>query len=90
MTSALDITEAVKPPRSVFVNFPLGHQTGKPHEPDLQRSIVRDALRAMETIDSPGTIVTLPYVWDEYDDSWEDREYRRGYLRAYTRNDSPP
>jgi hypothetical protein len=63
MTSALDITEAVKPPRSVFVNFPLGHQTGKPHQPELQRSILRDAFHALETIATPGTIVTLPYAF---------------------------
>ncbi len=88
MTSALDITQAVKPPRSVFVNFPLGHQTGKPHQPELQRSIILDAFRALETIATPGTIVTLPYVWDDSDDSWEDREYRPGYLTPYTRAES--
>ena len=90
MTSALDITQAVKPPRSVFVNFPLGHQTGKPHQPELQRSIVRDAIQALGTIATPGTIVTLPYVWDETDDSWEDGEYRPGYLPPYTRTRSRP
>ena len=86
MTSALDVTQTVKPPRSVFVNFPLGHQTGKPHQPELQRSIVLDALRALETMTIPGTIVTLPYVWDEKDDSWEDKDYRPcGFLPEYTR-----
>ena len=90
MTSALDITQAVKPPRSVFVNFPLGHQTGKPHQPDLQRSIVEDAFRALESITTPGTIVMLTYVWDETDDSWEDGEYRPGYLRPYTRSEPTP
>ena len=88
MTSALDITRAVKPPRSVFVNFPLGHQTGKPHQPELQRSIVMDAFHALETMTEPGAIVTLPYVWDEEDDSWEDTEYRPGYLRPYARTES--
>jgi hypothetical protein len=85
MTSALDITEAVKPPRSVFVNFPLGHQTGKPHQPELQRSILRDAFHALETIATPGTIVTLPYAWDDKGDGWEDLEYRPGYLLPYSR-----
>ncbi|MGO9452878.1 MAG: hypothetical protein ACLQDV_17855 [Candidatus Binataceae bacterium] len=80
MTSALDITRAVKPPRAVFVNFPLGHQTGKPNQPDLQRQIVRDALRAFETIKSPGTIIELPYVWDANDRSWEALDYTKGWL----------
>ena len=85
MTSALDITQSVRPPRSVFVNFPLGHQTGKPQEPGLQRSILLDGLRALETISTPGDIVRLPYVWDERDGSWEDSDYRPGYLPPYTR-----
>jgi hypothetical protein len=80
MTSALDITQAVKPPRAVFVNFPLGHQTGKPHQPDLQRAIVRDALAAFTTIDQPGTIVELPYVWDPNDRGWEETEYTGDFL----------
>ena len=88
MTSALDITQAVKPPRSAFVNFPLGHQTGKANLPELQRSIVRDAFSALEAITTPGTIVTLAYVWDEKDDSWEDRDYRPGYLPPYARTES--
>jgi len=82
MTSARDITRAVKPPRAVFVNFPLGHQTGKPNQPDLQRSIVIDAMRAFETIAQPGTIVELPYVWDERDREWETRDYTKGWMPA--------
>ena len=88
MTSALDVTKAVKPPRAVFVNFPLGHQTGKPHQPELQLNIVRDAFLALESMSKPGTVVNLPYVWDEDDDSWEDGEYRPGYLPAYARSET--
>jgi hypothetical protein len=80
MTSALDITQAVNPPRAVFVNFPLGHQTGKPHQPDLQRQIVRDALHAFETIARPGAIVELPYVWDPDDRNWEATDYTGDFL----------
>lgn len=80
MTSALDITRAVKPPRAVFVNFPLGHQTGKPDDRGLQRAILRDALGAFESIDAPGTIVELPYQWDTTDNSWEERDYRPGFM----------
>jgi hypothetical protein len=80
MTSALDITQAVKPPRAVFVNFPLGHQTGKPNQPELQRQIITDAMRAFETIATPGTIVELPYVWDPDDRTWEERDYTKGWM----------
>ncbi len=85
MTSALDITQAVKPPRSVFVNFPLGHQTGKPNQPELQRAILKDAFAALDAMTEPGQIIHLPYVWDPYDHSWEERDYRPGYLPAYSR-----
>ncbi len=85
MTSALDITRAVRPPRSVFINFPLGHQTGKPNDPALQRAIVLDALAAAGSISVPGKLVNLPYVWDEQDDSWEETDYRKGYLPGYER-----
>ncbi len=70
ITSALDITRLVKPPRAVFVNFPLGHQTGKKLDPELQKSILKDALNALRTIREPGTIVELPYRWAD-DDEWE-------------------
>ena len=80
MTSAIDITQAVKPPRAVFVNFPLGHQTGRPNDTAIQRQIVRDAMRAFETIATPGDIVQLPYVWDLNDRSWETRDYTKGWM----------
>jgi D-proline reductase (dithiol) PrdB len=80
MTSALDITLAVKPPRTVFLNFPLGHQTGKPHQRESQLQIVRDAMAAFVTIDRPGTIVELPYVWDPNDRGWEETDYTGDFL----------
>ncbi|MGH7907212.1 MAG: hypothetical protein ACREP6_11345 [Candidatus Binataceae bacterium] len=81
MTSALDITRAVKPPRAVFVNFPLGHETGKRDDPQSQRAIIRDALKAFETIEQPGTIIELPYVWDPDDRSWEENDYTdKGFM----------
>ena len=80
MTSAYDITQAVNPPRAVFVDYPLGHQTGKPDDPDNQRAIVGDALAAFETMSKPGTIVELPYVWDANDRRWEETDYTPGFL----------
>lgn len=71
ITSAMDITRLVRPPRAVFVNFPLGHQTGKKFEPESQKSILKDALNALYTIKEPGAILELPYRWAD-DDSWEE------------------
>jgi hypothetical protein len=82
MTSALDITQSVKVPRAVFVNFPLGRQTGRPNDPGIQRQIVRDAMHAFETITKPGEIVKLPYVWDPNDRAWETQDYTKGWMPA--------
>ena len=76
LSSALDITTLVKPPRTAFVNFPLGHQAGKPFDPEGQTRIILDALHLLETVTNPGTVVHLQYKWDERDplDSWEEEE----------------
>jgi hypothetical protein len=71
LSSARDITESVKPPRAVFINFPLGHTSGKPFDRDLQMKIIKDAFHALKSIQKPGTIVALPYHWQDDDDSWE-------------------
>lgn len=79
MSSAWDITFAVRPPRAVFLNFPLNHETGKAGEPALQRRILLDAFRAFETLWAPGQMLTLPYVWDPGDRTWEDKDWGPGF-----------
>jgi hypothetical protein len=54
----------VKPPRSAFLNFPLGHQCGKPHDAELQTRILKDALNVLAAATNPGEIVDLPYEWN--------------------------
>ena len=78
MSSALDITTLVRPPRAVFVNFPLGHQCGKPDDPAGQRAILLEALRLLETAPKGGTLFHAPVRWREDDptDSWEAEAYR--------------
>jgi hypothetical protein len=66
--SALDILEAGAPPRAVFVDYPLGHSTGKPFDRADQERVLRSALSAFETIEAPGTIVHLAADWP--DDGW--------------------
>ena len=69
LTSALDVTERVRPPRSAFLNFPLGNQVGPPRRPDLQREIVKSALALLESATNPGEIVELPFEWP--DAAWQ-------------------
>jgi D-proline reductase (dithiol) PrdB len=61
---ARDIMLQVKPPRAVFLDFPFGHSTGKPFDRELQMSIIKDAFNALKTNKEPGTLIDLPYKWD--------------------------
>ena len=65
LSYAYDLTALVKPPRSFFVNYPLGHTSGKPFDRENQRAILKDALGQAGKITTPGTICTLPYEWDD-------------------------
>jgi hypothetical protein len=58
-------------PRGVFINFPLGHQCGKPQDVDLQVRILKETLTVLSTATEPGQIVDLPYEWDG-PFAWED------------------
>lgn len=87
MTSALDITKAVRPPRAAFLDYPLGYTTGKPGAPELQRQILLKALDAFTSLSSPGTVKTLSFRWSE-DESWKDRAFALGDDRL-PRHDTP-
>ncbi len=80
MSSALDITRAVNPPRAVFTDFPLGHTAGKPFDRRLQRQIMIEALSAFETMGQPGSIKMLPFEWDA-DHSWKHAGAGKGDTR---------
>ena len=75
MTSALDITQAVNPPRAAFLDYPLGHTTGKPHQPALQRSILIEALAGFSDLTAPGSVKTLPFKWSP-DFTWQETAQR--------------
>ena len=75
LTSALDITEAVNPPRAAFLDYPLGHTAGKPHQPALQREILLEALSGFAELAAPGAVKMLPFKWSA-DFSWQDTAQR--------------
>ncbi|WP_419840946.1 hypothetical protein [Candidatus Poriferisodalis sp.] len=71
MSSARDITRAAWPPRSAYLDYPLGRTAGRPHEPGLNLQILRDALAAFENLRVPGSMTHLRYRWSD-DDRWKD------------------
>lgn len=68
LTSAWSITAAVRPPRAAFVDYPLGHTSGRAFDRPGQRAIVKAALDLASTVRTPGTIVDLELDWG--DNAW--------------------
>ncbi|MGE5188905.1 MAG: hypothetical protein ACM3NF_02485 [Gemmatimonadota bacterium] len=87
MTSALDITRAVNPPRAAFLDFPLGHTAGAPNDPELQRSILVEALSSFATMTAPGSVKMLPHRWPG-DGGWKARAFAGGDERR-PRHETP-
>ena len=58
-----EVTEKVRPPRSVFLRYPFGHPLGEAFNIAQQRAILLDALAGLETITEPGTILEPGYRW---------------------------
>jgi D-proline reductase (dithiol) PrdB len=55
--------QAIKAPRVAFLDFPMGCPAGKPNDPDLQRAVLRDTLRAASGFSGPWEMLELPYQW---------------------------
>ena len=70
MGTAYDILATCKPPRAVFLDYPLGNTSGRPFAPDEQYAITRSAVEALNGIREPGTILPLNCVWSE-DETWK-------------------
>jgi len=82
MTCLWEVSQSFKPPRTVFLDFPMGCPAGKPDEPELQREILGAALAAAPQFGEPWKIFELPFHWSaDGNRGWEEevREiYRRG------------
>ncbi len=71
---------ALKPPRALFLDFPLGCSCGRPGEPEQQREILREALRLAASEWPEWELRRLPFAWSaDGDRGWEqhvDNLYR--------------
>ena len=48
-----EITEKTRPPRALFVPFPLGYPLGEPNNPELQTRIIHAAFALLSRNDCP-------------------------------------
>ncbi len=76
ISSARDITTAVKTPRASFLDFPLGHTTGKPWDLDLSYEIVLQSVSLVEQ-GSGNKLKDLSHRWSDSDD-WKDEVFPAG------------
>ncbi|PKB78193.1 MAG: hypothetical protein BZY88_19775 [SAR202 cluster bacterium Io17-Chloro-G9] len=74
MTVQPHITASVGAPRAVYIRYPAGNQLGEAGKPIQQRAILTSALEAAIQIQTPGTIVELPYRWRRFPIQ-EDAQY---------------
>ena len=63
ITLQREITRRVRPPRALYLRYPFGHPMGEAFATAQQRTILVDALRALETVSVPGTILEPGYRW---------------------------
>jgi hypothetical protein len=45
--------EAVKPPRALWLDFPMGRPLGKPNDPDFQKAVIRAAFKLFDAPSGP-------------------------------------
>ena len=58
-----DLIEQVLPPRSLFVNHPMGNAFGKPGDVATQMHILKQALDLAENAQTAGILQDLPLEW---------------------------
>ncbi len=63
VSTGRDITALVRPPRSYFVNAPMGNNCGAPDDRATQTRILRAVLRLAVEAHEPGRIVDDPLAW---------------------------
>jgi D-proline reductase (dithiol) PrdB len=65
VSTGRDLTALVKPPRSLFVNHPMGNPFGRPDDKEAQLAVLRAALRLVAECDEPGALVDYATDWGE-------------------------
>ena len=55
--------ERVGVPRTLAVEFPLGHTLGQPRNVPQQMRVIEEALGVLESVQSPGKIIHSSEIW---------------------------
>jgi D-proline reductase (dithiol) PrdB len=60
-----DLTASVSVPRIAAIEYPLGRTLGQPGDAAGQMAVLEATLQALESIQTPGDIIHLPFDWPE-------------------------
>ena len=63
VSTGRDLTAQVKPPRSLFVNFPMGNNFGRPFDVEQQTAILTRALQLVIESETGGLLEDWPEAW---------------------------
>ena len=63
VSTGRDLTVQVKPPRSLFLNFPMGNNFGEPFNIKQQSAILGRALALVEEVKTAGVLEDWPGAW---------------------------
>ena len=62
-----EVAEAMRPPRALYVRFPIGLTLGAAGAVAQQRVVIEDALAFLGEAEEPGSLRVLPYRWRGFD-----------------------
>ena len=75
ISTAKDITQAVRMPRAAFLDFPQGYTTGKTHDASLTVEILKSSLQLIDSAISE-TFIDLAFSWSNNNDEWKDSVFK--------------
>ena len=65
LTPVPALAQAVCAPRIAAIEYPLGRTLGRPGDAEGQLAVLRATLAALESVQTPGRVVVLPFTWPE-------------------------
>lgn len=77
-----EVTTLIRPPRALFVPYPLGYPLGEPNNPALQHRIIAAALSLLLRTDVP--------VFEDFDPSAEEKVIPNAGSQKDTKNLTDP
>jgi len=77
VTVSPEVSAQMRPPRALYPKgFRVGNSLGRPGMRELQRKVLRDALKLLTEDTRPGEVVTIEYP--EYGEQYEPPRVKAG------------